>query len=53
MQSIQSFLPDAPGRTPGLDKKTEMLVENCRILILTVATASFDPQLRMPCKTEN
>ena len=50
MQSIQSFLPDAPGPTPGLEKKTEMLA---RIKLLTVATASFDPQLRMPCKTEN
>ena len=50
MQSIQSFLPDAPCRTPGLEKKTEML---CRIKLLTVATASFDLELRMPCKTEN
>ena len=50
MQSIQSFLPDAPCRTPGLEKKTEMLG---RIKLLTVATASFDLELRMPCKTEN
>ena len=27
MQSIQSFLADAPGPTPGLEEKTEMLVE--------------------------
>ena len=26
MQPIQSFLPDVPRRTPGLKKKTEMLV---------------------------
>ena len=26
MQPIQSFLPDAPGPTPGLEKKTEILV---------------------------
>ena len=50
MQSIQSFLPDVPCRTPGLEKKTEMLG---RIKLLTVATASFDLELRMPCKTEN
>ena len=51
MQSIQSFLPDAPCRTAaGLEEKTEMLG---RIKLLTVATASFDLELRMPCKTEN
>ena len=50
MQSIQSFLPDAPGPTPAaLRKRRRCWLENCRIKLLTVATASFDPQLRMPC----
>ena len=51
MQSIQSFLPDAPSRTfgPALRKRRRCWLENCRIKLLTVATASFDPQQSRPC----
>ena len=43
------FYPMLRVRLPALRKRQRYWLENCRIKLLTVATASFDPQLRMPC----
>ena len=36
-------------RLPALRKRRRCWLENCGIKLLTVATALFDPQLRIPC----